>query len=145
MMNLLAVHACLKVMNQTAHRSLSHESAQIFHLMIFRNRILQQAATFQWIRKTQFATIIWTNCIPMSQCPLPLFPFLCTYSFFMPPTSRKLMGHIGFRFCIHPFVRLSRTVHARVLKFHIWIPHGKIADTHFFLVQVISLPGVMPL
>ena len=24
------------------------------------------------------------------------------------------------------------TVHARVLKFHIWIPHGKIADPYFF-------------
>ena len=39
----------------------------------------------------------------------------------------------------------SRTEHARVLKFHVWIPHGKIADTLFFLVQVISLSGVMPL
>ena len=29
-------------------------------------------------------------------------------------------------------------MHARVLKFHIWIPHGKIADHFFFLVQVIS-------
>ena len=29
-------------------------------------------------------------------------------------------------------VHSSRTVHARVLKFHIWIPHGKIADTHYF-------------
>ena len=37
------------------------------------------------------------------------------------------------------------TVHARVLKFHIWISHGKIADLYFFLVRVISLSGVMPL
>ena len=39
------------------------------------------------------------------------------------------------------------TVHAGVLKFHIWIPHGKIADPHifFFLVRIISLSGVMPL
>ena len=28
--------------------------------------------------------------------------------------------------------RILRTVHARVLKFHIWIPHGKIADLYFF-------------
>ena len=27
---------------------------------------------------------------------------------------------------------ILRTVHARVLKFHIWIPHGKIADPYFF-------------
>ena len=46
---------------------------------------------------------------------------------------------------MHPSVHSSRTVHARVLKFHIWIPHGKIVDTRFFLVRVISLSGVMPL
>ena len=40
---------------------------------------------------------------------------------------------------------ILRTVHARVLKFHIWIPHGKIADPYFFLVRVISLSGVMAL
>ena len=53
----------------------------------------------------------------------------------MPPTSKKLMGHIGFglsiQVSVHACVRLKhachilRTVHARVLKFHIWIPHGK--------------------
>ena len=71
----------------------------------------------------------------------------------MPPTSKKLTGHICFgssvyacmcasiRVCIHS----SRTVHARVLKFHIWIPYGKIFDTHFFFVRVISLSGVLPL
>ena len=71
---------------------------------------------------------------------------------FMPPTSKKLTGHNWFRIvrpCVCPSVRpsasSSRTVHARVLKFHIWIPHGKMADTRFFLVQVISLSGVMPL
>ena len=37
------------------------------------------------------------------------------------------------------------TVHACVLKFHIWIPHGNIADPYFFLVRVISFSGVMPL
>ena len=31
------------------------------------------------------------------------------------------------------------TVHARVLKFHIWIPHGKIADPYFF-----SCPSYLP-
>ena len=40
---------------------------------------------------------------------------------------------------------ILRNVHARVLKFHIWIPHGKIADPYFFLVRIISLSGVMPL
>ena len=27
---------------------------------------------------------------------------------------------------------ILQTVHARVLKFHIWVPHGKIADPYFF-------------
>ena len=60
---------------------------------------------------------------------------------FMPPNSKKLTGHIGFglsvrtyvRACVRACVRSSRTVYARVLKFHIWISHGKIADTRFFL------------
>ena len=51
---------------------------------------------------------------------------------FMPPNSKKLTGHIDFGLCIRASVRSSRTVHARVLKFHIWIPHGKVADTRFF-------------
>ena len=41
-----------------------------------------------------------------------------------------------------PSVRASvrqKPVNARVLKFHIWISHGKIADTHFF-----SLPELSP-
>ena len=105
----------------------------------------------------------------------------------MPPTSKKLTGHIGFGLCdcplknhacqgfeisymdsswkniwhtffscpeLSPFLELCPfekiwtkshachilwTVHARVLKFHIWIPHGKIADLYFFLVWVICL------
>ena len=52
----------------------------------------------------------------------------------MPQTSKKLTGHIGFGLS----VRSSKTVHARVLKFHIWIPHGKIADTLFFFFSRLS-------
>ena len=32
-----------------------------------------------------------------------------------------------------------------VLKFHTWIPHGKIADQYVFIVRVVSPSGVMPL
>ena len=46
--------------------------------------------------------------------------------------------------CVRASVR-SRTMHARVLKFHVWISYGKIFDTRFFLVRVTSLSGVMPL
>ena len=34
--------------------------------------------------------------------------------------------------CVCAFIRSSRTVHARILKFHIWIPDGEKADTRFF-------------
>ena len=37
---------------------------------------------------------------------------------------------------VRPSVRSSRIVHARVLKFHIWIPNGNIADTHVFFLCV---------
>ena len=30
------------------------------------------------------------------------------------------------------------SVHARVLKFHIWIPHGKITDPYFFFLSELS-------
>ena len=64
------------------------------------------------------------------------------------PNFEEVDGAYWFR-VVSPFVCASvcssRTVHARVLKFHIWIPHGKIANWYFFLVQVISLSGVMPL
>ena len=53
---------------------------------------------------------------------------------FMPPTLKKLVGHIGLPLFVCLLVRSSRffcachilqTVHVRVLKFHIWVPHEK--------------------
>ena len=35
-------------------------------------------------------------------------------------------------------------MHARVLKFHIWIPDGRIADPYFFLIRIVSLFGYCP-
>ena len=37
------------------------------------------------------------------------------------------------------------TAHARVLKFHVWIPHGKIADQYFFLIQVTNVSPFLKL
>ena len=78
--------------------------------------------------------------------------FVFLYSFLCPQLRRSWQGILVSGCpCIRPCI-LSKhachilwTVHARVLKFHLWIPHGKIADTHFFLDRVISLSGVMPL
>ena len=49
-----------------------------------------------------------------------------------------LVVHASIRACMHLSVRSSRTMHARVLKFHIWIPHRKIADTPFFFLSKLS-------
>ena len=86
-----------------------------------------------------------------------LSPWLFTCAVFMLPTSKKLTGHIGFGLSVRPSVRVCvrasmcpfvtlfdachvlLTVHARVLKFHIWIPHGKISDPYF-----LSCPSYLP-
>ena len=59
----------------------------------------------------------------------------------MPPVRMKLMGHIILPSFVHPsvcpFVKLFsachilRTLHAKVLKFYIWVPSEKIADSYF--------------
>ena len=72
------------------------------------------------------------------------------------PTLKKLKGHISFGLFVRASMCLFEklfdachillTMQVRVSKFHIWIPHGKRVDIHFFfLVRVISLSGVMPL
>ena len=71
-----------------------------------------------------------------------LMPY-CFVAFIMPPNFEHIGFGLSVRPSVHASVRSSKTVHARVLKFHIWIPHGKIIDTRFFLVRVISLSGVM--
>ena len=67
---------------------------------------------------------------------------------FMPPTLKKLMGHIAFGACVGGCVRgwvtlfvptVTFTVKARVLKFHMWIPHKEIANPCFF-----SFPSYLP-
>ena len=60
---------------------------------------------------------------------------------FYAPNFKEVDGAYWFQVVcasVCPSVR-SRTVHARVLKFHIWIPDGKIFDTHFF-----SCPSYLP-
>ena len=65
----------------------------------------------------------------------------------MLPASKKLEGHIAsgsfvrtLRFLMHSVT----SMHGRILKFHIWIPHDKIADI-FFLVRIIPFPELGPL
>ena len=59
------------------------------------------------------------------------------------PNFEEVDGAYWFQ-VVRASVRSSRTMRDRILKFHIWIPHGEIADTRFFfLVLVISQSGVM--
>ena len=53
------------------------------------------------------------------------------------PNFEEVDGAYWFR-VVRACIPLSRTVHARVLKFHIWIPHGKIFDAHFFFLFKLS-------
>ena len=70
---------------------------------------------------------------------LDYFFSVCVFVF-MPPTSKKLRGHIGLglsvRLSVCPSVRLSvrntfwklrnsRTPYARILKFYVWHIHEK--------------------
>ena len=73
---------------------------------------------------------------------LIFFSFL--FFFFYAHNFEEVAGAYWFR-----VVLSSKNMHARLLKFHIWIPHGKIAGTRFFcfffLDWVIFLSGAMPL
>ena len=53
------------------------------------------------------------------------------------PNFEEVAGAYWFR-VVHPSIRSSKTVHARVMKFHIWIPHGKIVDARFFFLSELS-------
>ena len=57
----------------------------------------------------------------------------------MPPTLKKLKGHIALGLCVRPLQILDK-----VLKFHRWTQHHKITDP-YFVIWIISLCGVMPL
>ena len=56
----------------------------------------------------------------------------------MPPTLKKLKGHIALGSYAHPSVRPSQ-IKDRVLKFQRWIPHQKITDPYFFNLDFLPL------
>ena len=68
-------------------------------------------------------------------------------SLVMTPTSKKLEGHIASGTFVCPCVRVSvryaflmhSITSARVLKFHIWIPHDKKGDMYFFSIRIMPL------
>ena len=90
----------------------------------------------------------WTWCDVDHRVPILTEVSVVNNCFIMPPTSKKLWEHIGFELSVCACVRPSKTCLLGFWNFIyqlLWIPHGKIADPYFFLFQVISLSGVMPL
>ena len=65
--------------------------------------------------------------------------------------ERSCEGHIAFGLWFRASVLLFDaclilwTLHARVLNFHVWIPHGKIADTIFFLSELSPFLELCPI
>ena len=63
----------------------------------------------------------------------------------MPPVLNEIDGAYYFAFicpsAVCQFIKLFcachilRTLHARVLKFYIWVPNEKIADPYFFFLS----------
>ena len=57
-------------------------------------------------------------------------------------------GHIGFGLSVCMYVCMYVCIHVRdiVLKLHVWIPHGKIADAYFwFSLNYLPLSNYGPL
>ena len=67
---------------------------------------------------------------------------------FYAPNFEKVGGHIGFGLSVCMYVRMYVCIHVRdiVLKLHVWIPHGKIADAYFwFSLNYLPLSNYGPL
>ena len=71
---------------------------------------------------------------------------------FYAPIFEKVGGHIGFGLSVCMYVRMYVCmyvcIHVRdiVLKLHVWIPHGKIADAYFwFSLNYLPLSNYGPL
>ena len=85
----------------------------------------------------------------------PYTPFLYSISktgvfIFMPPTLKKWGGGILVSACpyVCTYVCMYVCIYVRdiVLKLHVWIPHGKIADAYFwFSLNYLPLSNYGPL
>ena len=69
----------------------------------------------------------------------------------MPPTPKKLGGHIALGLSVRPFAHhtfvtshIFGTMYVRISKFHICIAYEKLADLYFFFCSELH-GGVMPL
>ena len=61
----------------------------------------------------------------------------------MPPTLKKLKGHIALGLSVRPSVHPLQ-IQGRVLKFHRCIPHQKITDLYFFNLDYLPLWSYAP-
>ena len=81
-----------------------------------------------------------------------LIRFTYVLSVFMPPTLKKWGGGAYWfrlvRMYVRTYVCMYVCIHVRdiVLKLHVWIPHGKIADAYFwFSLNYLPLSNNGPL
>ena len=69
---------------------------------------------------------------------MSIFSEFVDVGYFYAPNFEKVGGHIGFGLSVCMYVRtyvcMYVCIHVRdiVLKLHVWIPHGKIADAYFW-------------
>ena len=72
----------------------------------------------------------------LTLCMLGNYMYIVLHSFYAPNFEK--VGSILVSACafVRPFVlpSLQNRIQARILKFHIWIPHQKLAYPYFFLV-----------
>ena len=95
----------------------------------------QADLSLRWVHMS----FCWFRCAAayiFGQCKQWQTQLLC---FFNATTSKKLTGHIGVGCpCVGACIQSKHachilwTLHARALKFHLWIPHEKVADTCLF-------------
>ena len=112
------------------------------NIMYGKDATLEEVGTLLWLKFLKTSLSISLSFL--------IFP-----PFGMLPTSKKLRGHIalglsliscvGAWFCSSRFfMHILWTVHDRVLKFHLWIPHGNIADLYFFWPELCPFLELRP-
>ena len=97
---------------------------------------------FRVVRLCVHSSHFLMHAISYEPCMLGFWNFIYEFLMEIQLTVIFFFSELSLFLELYPFEKIRMTsdvcyilltVHARVLKFHIWIPHGKIADPYFFL------------